>query len=519
MKNPLSRALAVTLALSFVLIACGQKPGVHVATGRGGSFAGEGEVLIDPETGEPILPGEEGGPGGASGTGGTTGGTTGGGTSRGGGGAGASSSGGGGAAGPNDKNGVTASKVLVGFHAPLTGAAAVPLTDIQKGVNLYRDWLKAKGVKTHGREIDTIFRDDQYNPSHAVEVCREMVEQRKVFMLVGGAGTDQILACARYAASRGVPYLSLGVTERVVKDLKNYFAFSMSYPQQTKPLAQMINNLKDAPGGPVLVDRCGDEAAANSTPFCNGNGPPASAKVALVYSNTDGFYDARDRFLQEWKAISGKDAITYAITKFNISSGEANSTVGELKKQGADVVFVLTSPTNWLSILRVAEVQRYAPRWVGVGLTKAINTVAQVGCGQSTNSFSNSLFINPWMSVDNNNYSSQFQEAWRAHSGESDDPKRHDIAFGLWGGSIVHQALLEATGRDLGRAKFIQTVQGLQSVKAPDNTAAGNIIDIYSALNYSGGKRFGANQAHLLYGKCPEGRWLDVPGKQFVSSF
>lgn len=516
MKNPLSRALAVSLALCFILAACGQKPGVHVATGGGGSFAGEGEVLIDPETGEQILPGEEGGPGG---TGGTTAGTTtrsGGGTRAGGTG---SASTGGGAAGPNDKNGVTGSKILVGLHAPLTGAAAVPLTDIQKGVNLYRDFLNAKGVKTHGRQIDTIFRDDQYNPSHAVEVCREMVEQRKVFMLIGAAGTDQILACARYAASRGVPYLSAGVTERVVKDLKNYFAFSMSYPQQAKPLAQMINNLKDAPGGPVLVDRCGDDAAANSTPFCNANGPPASAKVALVYSNTDGFYDARDRFLQEWKAISGKDALTYAITKFSISSGEANSTVGELKSKGADVVYILTSPTNWLSILRVAEVQRYAPRWVGVGLTKAINTVADVGCRQSGNSFSNSMFLNPWMSVDSDNYSSQFQQAWSAHSGESTPPKGHDIAFGLWGGSISQQALLQAAGQDLGRAKFIQTVQGLQNVKAPDNTAAGNIIDIWSELNFGPGKRFGANQAHLLYGKCPEGRWLDVPGKQFVSSF
>ena len=512
MKNPFSRALAVTLALCFVLVACGQKPGVHVATGSGGSFAGEGEVLIDPETGEPILPGEEGGP---AGTGGTAGGTTRSGTS---GGGTASGSGGGGAAGPGDKNGITDSKILVGFHAPLTGAAAVPLIDIQKGVNLYRDWLKAKGVKTHGREVETIFRDDQYNPSHAVEVCREMVEQRKVFLLIGGAGTDQILACARYAASRGVPYLSAGVTEKVVKDLKNYFAFSMSYPQQAKPLAQMINNLKEAPGGAVLVDRCND-AAPDSSPFCNQSGPPASAKVAIVYSNTDGFYDARDRFLQEWKAISGKDAITYAITKFSLSSGDANTTIGRLKSEGVDVVYILTSPTNWLALLRVAEVQRYAPRWVGVGLTKAINTVAQVGCGQSPTSFSNSLFLNPWMSVDTNNYSSQFQEAWRAHSGESDDPKLHDIAFGLWGGSIVQQALLEAAGKDLGRAKFIQTVQGLQNVKSPKNTAAGNIIDVYSTLDYSGNKRFGANQAHLLYGKCPEQKWLDVPGKQFVSGF
>lgn len=508
------RLITILILMSFIAIACGQKPGVHVATGTAGSSAGaggelapgeEGGVAIDPETGQPVSGGAaSGGSGGTSGAGG----------------AGAAGSGAGAVsvkALPGDKNGVTDNAVLLGFHAPLTGAAAVPLVDIQRGVNLYYEWLEDKGVTIHGRKFSTIYRDDQYNPSHAVEVCREMVEQRKVFALIGGAGTDQILACARYAASKGVPYFSAGVTEKVVSGLKNYFALSMSYPDQTDPLSQMIKNYNSGPGAPVLVDRCSD-TAPDTTPFCNGGGAAANAKVAIVYSNTEGFYDTRDAFLQNWKKVSSKDAEAFAITKFSMQSTEANSLVSRLKSGGFDVVFINTSPTNWLTILRVAEPQRYAPRWIGVGLTKGINTVAAVGCSQSSNTFSNSLFLNPWMSVDNPSYNSQFAEAWGRY-GDGTPFTEHDIAFGLYGLTVSHAALFEASGRDLSRSKFMATLQSLKNVKAPDNTKAGNIIDIFSVLNYTPANHFGASQAHLIYGNCPSGRWSDVPGKQFVSGF
>lgn len=511
MKNSVFKIAAVLSVASLVLMACGQKPNVHLTTGSAQvAGAGAGEFVIDPETGELISVGEAGGDasGGSSGTSGASDGTTGGG--------GAGGSGQAAAALPGDTDGITGDSILVGFHAPLTGAAAVPLTDIKNGVNLYRDWLRSKGVRIHGREINTIFRDDKYNPADAVRECRDMVEREKVFLLVGGAGTDQILACANYAARRGVPYLSAGVTENTVKRLNNYFAFSMSYPQQATPLAQMIWKFNPGPalGGPILVNRCPDDAAGQQTAvFCPNNGPKSSAKVAIVISDTDGFYDARSAFLQVYQQVSGKSVSgSFTITKFSMSSSQARDLVNRLKGDGIDVVYILTAPTNWLTILREAQLQRYAPRWVGVGLTKAINTVAQVGCTDSRNTMENSMFLNPWYAVDNPN-SRQFAEQWGS------DYRDHDIAFGLWGGSIVQHALFHRAGRELTRSGFINALTQMKNVKAPDNTKAGNILDVYSALNFSPNDHFGANQAHLLYANCSQRRWLDVPGKQFVSGF
>ncbi|MGH9197402.1 MAG: ABC transporter substrate-binding protein, partial [Acidimicrobiia bacterium] len=415
-------------------------PGIHVATGGAPGVGETGQVLVNPQTGEP-LPGPEGG-GTATGQGAS-------GASQPTGSQGAAATQGSTQARAGDTDGITATEIKIGLHAPLTGAAAVPLVDIQRGTGIYSSWLKGKGGSIHGRHMTTIWRDDQYSPSEAVRQCADLVEKQKVFMLVGGAGTDQILACARYAASKGVPYLSAGVTENVVKGLNNYFAVSMSYPQQGKLLAEMVHKFDaGSQGGKVFADRCDEGAGAAGDPFCRNIGD-AAPKVAVVYSNTDGIYDGRDAFLRAWKEVSGKDVDqTFAITKFNIAAGEANSLVQRLKSGGFDVVYPLTSPTNWLSILRVSEGQQYAPRWVGVGLTMGINTVATTACGQSGNSFANSLFLNPWFSVDSGN-ARQFAEGWGG------DYRDHDIAFGLWGISIAEHSMLDAVGKDITRSKFI----------------------------------------------------------------
>ncbi len=111
-----------------------------------------------------------------------------------------------------DRTGVSDTKIRVGIHAPITGAAPFPQNAFDKGKDVYWKFLAERGG-IFGRNVEIVFRDDQFNPSRAVQVCREMVEQEKVFILMGAAGSEQITACARYANSMNVPYLSAGVNE------------------------------------------------------------------------------------------------------------------------------------------------------------------------------------------------------------------------------------------------------------------------------------------------------------------
>ncbi|HLF69423.1 MAG TPA: ABC transporter substrate-binding protein, partial [Actinomycetota bacterium] len=382
------RAVCAVVALALLLSACGQKPGVH-SVGGAARFASatEGNDLDVAGAGS-----------GGELAAGVSDGTTSQGTLR-----NTTSTGGTKTGGrlptqtqndPNDRVGITKTTIKIGFHAPLTGAAAIDLNDLRYGNDTYARWLESKGVDIFGRKTQVVFEDDQYSPSVAVAVCRKLVEQDGVFLLLGGAGTDQIQACARYAYSKRIPYLSAGVTEQVVNKLPNYLAFSMSYPAQAAPLAKLIKTFDASAhggaGGKVLLDRCNSDACApdpRAPAAAGGSAANSTPKVAIIYSNTEGFYDARDAFVR----AMGSDTTLISITKYTISSSEASSVVTQLKSAGIDVVYVLTSPTNFGNILSPAEQQGYRPRWVGVGLTMGINLVAAPACGRQRTTFENAI--------------------------------------------------------------------------------------------------------------------------------
>jgi ABC-type branched-subunit amino acid transport system substrate-binding protein len=205
-----SRRISVLVVLSLlVAAACGQKGGVHLATGGGSSG------------------GQSAGPATTTKASGTTV-----------------------PKGPGDTTGVTDTEIRIGVHAPLTGAGA-NAPSFEKGKDLY---FQSVG-QINGRTVKVFFEDDKYNPSSAVEACKKMVEQDQVFLLVGGGGADQIAACAKYAAGVGVPYLAEGVGEAGLDKLPSYFALSMTYKQQGGLLAQYIKNVvKSTKVGMVRAD-------------------------------------------------------------------------------------------------------------------------------------------------------------------------------------------------------------------------------------------------------------------------
>ena len=515
-----------TLLFVFVLVAaaCGQKPGVHIRGTQTGAGLAEGDQLAEAvdESGQPLAVGAEGSAEGTSGgsAGGSGPSTT---TKR----TGGTSSGPATvASGPGDKTGVSDTEILIGVHGPVTGAAAAPLTDIENGIHLLKQYLDDKKIKINGRTTRSFFRDDQYNPSHAVSVCREMAEVKKVFMLVGVGGTDQIVACARYARGKGIPYLSAGVTETELNTFKNYFAFSATYPDQAKPLVSMIKNFTAPNGGKIYLDRCKDDGSGCiKNPVTGIDNPPggygATPKVAMIYSDTEGFLDARDAFEKEFTAVFGTKPLLVPITKFNLSAGDATQQMTTFKGAGIDIVYALTSPTNWLELLSRAASQQYFARWVGVGVTKGLDLVANLACNSTRRpAFEGSLFFSPYFSVRHPD-ASQFKEAWDAY-GTTDDPyTNHDLAFGVWGGSIVQAGLLHAGGRNLTRQGFIAAAESLKNFKWPAQATGIQMKDLFTSLNYSPNNHFGGQQVHLLWGNCGgTGFWDYFPNQgHFVTEF
>ncbi|WP_026922904.1 ABC transporter substrate-binding protein [Glycomyces arizonensis] len=455
------RRAAVVLPAALVLLvsACGQYDGVHDQfVAEGGSNPG-------------VDSGTDDGTAGTTGNGGTDG-TTGDGTdgsgsggSGDGGGSGADS-GGDGTVGNGDTTGVTDDTITIGIHAPLTGAAPLRQDSFETGKDLYWQYGNDGGpVEIYGRTVETVFADDQYRPSTARQVCQTMAEEQEAFALIGAGGTDQIQACAQYAASEGVPYLSTGVTETGMGSLDTYFAASMTYRQQAPMLADYIRNEL---------------------------GVTDASRVAAVITNTPNFDDAVSGFTDAFPGVE----VFRPDKNERGSSSAGNLCTGTAKNY--DVVFVLTAPTFYLEMAAAAACR---PTYVGVGVSMGLDQVASTGCsiGGGTE---NARFFNPTPAfADAGDYDPEFLAAADAAGIEPDD-----VVWMMWGQSKVLHQMLEKAGEHLDRGAFLNAVSG-------STFSTG----VFPDLDYGNG-RFGATQVSVLRNVCDGGGHY-VTDYAFVSSF
>jgi ABC-type branched-subunit amino acid transport system substrate-binding protein len=343
---------------------------------------------------------------------------------------------------------------VIGIHAPITGAAPLP-NSFKAASQVYPEWINSKGG-VHGRKVRVEVVDDQYTPSTAVQKCTELVQKQNAFLLIGGGGTDQIQACARQAAQLGVPYLSAGVTEIGLNGLPNYFAVSMSYPAQ----------------GPYLAK------------FMQSKFPSLFSDVAMVYSNTRNFTDARDGF------VSGVESLGGSVREYQMSRNPSNSelanTATQMCADGVKMAYPLMAPTSWLFLAGQAD-QVCQIQWSGVGLTMGLNAVASPGC-RANRSIEGATFFSPFPGVDR--APAIDPEFAQAVQGKSWD----DIYVALWASTKATVAMIEKVGPDLTRGAFVQTAQNVKNLSSGMNPP----------LTFSPEDHFGADVVHILQANCDQ---------------
>lgn len=484
MSKNLATRIAVALCMLLVAAACGQKPGVaDQAAFTGALTAGDGTVLdeegnlVDAETGEVLATAEELAESGGTVATSTTGGSS---TTQGGPGSSSSDEGPGDevagteTGGPGNSTGVTKDTITLGAHAPITGAAPVPSDSANKGAKLYWQWMERNGDDIHGRKVEVVLRNDNYNPSQAVAVCRQMVEEDEVFLLSGAAGTDQIQACARYAASVGVPYISAGVTEVGVAGLPTYFTASMTYPDQQKLIADMLKK---------------DLGAADET-------------NAIVWFQTASFKDGHDAFLAEMKKAGLTVDYDRAVPK-TAGTSEAQAVATELNQRGIDNVNLLLSPVFFLQMLNAAGAQGYRPQWVGAGIQFTFDTVASAGCGSG--SLDGAKMFAPFPAwIDSDKFDPDFRKAMQAIYPEENGGD--DFMWLGWSSAKGLHDMLEKAGPNLTREGFIDTLEGSKFFNG-----------IGPHLSFTETNHFGANEVHVSEARCSDRRWHTI--KTWVSDF
>ena len=102
--------------------------------------------------------------------------------------------------------GVSSDRILFGQAAALEGPSSALGQGMRQGILAAFAEINAKGG-VHGRKLELISRDDGYDPDRSVVQTTKLIEEDKVFALIGAVGTPTTAATVPIAQARNVPFI------------------------------------------------------------------------------------------------------------------------------------------------------------------------------------------------------------------------------------------------------------------------------------------------------------------------
>jgi branched-chain amino acid transport system substrate-binding protein len=235
--------------------------------------------------------------------------------------------------------GITARTIVIGGSFPLTGPASsyAPIATSMKAyfsyINARRGPDGKRGV--YGRQIVFKFYDDGYNPVNSVQQHRRLVEQDRVFAIVGTLGTEVNQAVQPYLNTRGVPHVlvSTGASE-----------FGLDYKKYPWTIGWQPDYVAEARLYGTDIRR---------------NKP--NAKIAVLYQN-DSY--GRD-YLRGFKAALGDANARRQIVREEaydlLGGGTPQSQLIRLRASGADTLMIFVTPTPTVQTYAILRALNWKP--------------------------------------------------------------------------------------------------------------------------------------------------------------
>ena len=231
--------------------------------------------------------------------------------------------------------GITKTSIKIGGTFPLTGVASAYKT-IPLAEKAYFDYVNAKGG-VNGRKINFEILDDSYSPAKTVPLVQQLVEQDKVFAIVGSLGTAPGLATWQYTNAHKVPQVFLASGD-------SYWGFCqvLSCAGGKKPYTMGWQPDYPAEG------RMYGKYIAKNTP---------NAKIGILYQN-DAFGKNYIAGLQQ--GLGGTSQICDK-EGFAATDTSVVQQVLTLKAKGCDTFFIVATPSQAIAGLVTATKVGWSP--------------------------------------------------------------------------------------------------------------------------------------------------------------
>ena len=147
-------------------------------------------------------------------------------------------------AAPAAEIGVSDTEILVGQFAAQTGPAAELGKRMQLGILAHFNAVNAAGG-INGRSLKLVSRDDGYEPEKAAAAAKALIEEDKVFALLGSVGTPTTLAAVPAINAAGIPLVGPFTGAQALREPfnRNIFHVRASYFDETERIVQHLSTV------------------------------------------------------------------------------------------------------------------------------------------------------------------------------------------------------------------------------------------------------------------------------------
>jgi branched-chain amino acid transport system substrate-binding protein len=231
--------------------------------------------------------------------------------------------------------GITDTEIILGADVPLAGAMGAVYATIPQATRAYFEYINDTQGGVCGRKIVYKVEDNGDDPAKGLEAARKLVEQEKVFAMVGSLGDSPHPAVWEYLNANSVPDILVSVGTHMFG----------ADPEGHPWTVQMI------PSNRIEATFFGRYISENLP----------GKKVAVLYPNIQQGYDhlqgIKDGLDPEKNKIVSEQS-------FEVSAVSISSQVINMKNSGAEVVTTVANPGFTAQAIAEAGRQGWHPQWM-----------------------------------------------------------------------------------------------------------------------------------------------------------
>ena len=243
-------------------------------------------------------------------------------------------------------NGVTDTEIRIGQFAALTGPAAELGRRMQAGINAQFSAVNAAGG-INGRKLVLVSRDDGYEPEKAAAAVKALIEEDKVFALIGSVGTPTTLAAVPAINAASIPLIGPFTGAQALREPinRNIFHVRASYFDETERIVQHLTTV-------------------------------GITKIAVFYQNDafgktglDGVNRAMDR--RKLKIVG--------IMTVERNSVDVTASLNELLKLAPEAVIQISAYKSSAALIKQARAKNYGGQFFNVSFVGARALASELG--------------------------------------------------------------------------------------------------------------------------------------------